>query len=379
MAKITEYQTSKGKFYRFRVYAGIDEMTGKKKYIKRAGFKTKAQAKKELVKLEYDLSSGGYFKPLDSKLFKDVYLMWLDQYKITVKESTLNKVLSLFKSQILPQIGMYRVDKLKLASCQKMVNVWAKNSPASFKQLLGYASNVIDFAKRLELADRNPFKDVIRPRQRVIRKERNYFEPIELKRFLTIAEKVGLKNYAVLRTLAYSGMRIGELIALTWDDVDFSNNTISISKTVARGVGNKSIIQSPKTSASKRLLVMDHETMKILKRWQVKQASYLLKRGINAMSSNQLVFSNTKNEFLARCTVYAWVKKICAIDASLPKITPHGFRHTHATLLLSAGASVKEVQYRLGHEKVQTTLDVYTHLTKQDQKATINKFVEYLG
>ncbi len=378
MAKITEYQTSKGKFYRFRVYAGIDEMTGKKKYIKRAGFKTKAEAKKELVKLEYDVSNGNYFKPLDSKLFKDVYLMWLDQYKITVKESTLNKVLSLFKNQILPQMGLYRVDKLNLANCQKAVNVWASSSPVSFKQLLGYASNVIDFARRLELTDRNPFKDVIRPRQKIIRSERNYFEPIELKRFLTIAKKMGLKNYAVLRMLAYSGMRIGELIALTWDDVDFVNNTISISKTVARG-GNKAIIQSSKTSASKRLLVMDNETMQVLRCWQVKQASYLLKCGINAMSSKQLVFSNTKNEFLARCTVYAWVKKICAIDTSLPKITPHGFRHTHATLLLSAGASVKEVQTRLGHEKVQTTLDVYTHLTKQDQKATINKLVKYLG
>lgn len=73
---------------------------------------------------------------------------------------------------------------------------------------------------------------------------------------------------------------------------------------------------------------MDNETMQVLRCWQVKQASYLLKCGINAMSSKQLVFSNTKNEFLARCTVYAWVKKICAIDTSLPKITPHGFRHT---------------------------------------------------
>lgn len=172
--------------------------------------------------------------------------MWLDQYKITVKESTLNKVLSLFKNQILPQMGLYRVDKLNLANCQKAVNVWASSSPASFKQLLGYASNVIDFAKRLELTDRNPFKDVIRPRQRVMRKERNYFEPIELKRFLTIAKKMGFKNYAVLRVLAYSGMRIGELIALTWDDVDFVNNTISISKTVARGLAIRLLYNLPK-------------------------------------------------------------------------------------------------------------------------------------
>lgn len=88
MAKITEYQTSKGKFYRFRVYAGIDEMTGKKKYIKRAGFKTKAEAKKELVKLEYDVSSGNYFKPSEIKTVRDVYKLWFEQHSLTVKGST---------------------------------------------------------------------------------------------------------------------------------------------------------------------------------------------------------------------------------------------------------------------------------------------------
>ncbi len=66
-------------------------------------------------------------------------------------------------------------------------------------------------------------------------------------------------------------------------------------------------------------------------------------------------------------------------DGGLPNITLHGFRHTHATLLLSAGASIKEVQNRLGHSDVTTTLNIYTHLTRQDQKETIQKLVRFLG
>ncbi len=116
-------------------------------------------------------------------------------------------------------MGLYRVDKLNLANCQKAVNVWASSSPASFKQLLGYASNVIDFAKRLELTDRNPFKDVIRPRQRVMRKERNYFEPIELKRFLTIAKKMGFQECFPVSGQTYSrkvDTRVANVLAMLY-------------------------------------------------------------------------------------------------------------------------------------------------------------------
>lgn len=81
----------------------------------------------------------------------------------------------------------------------------------------------------------------------------------------------------MFRLLAYSGMRIGELLALTWDDVSFSDNTINVTKTLSLDPNGNAIIQPPKTASSKRLLDMDSETMQILKRWQIMQASYLLK------------------------------------------------------------------------------------------------------
>ncbi|MBD5069086.1 MAG: site-specific integrase [Lactobacillus sp.] len=378
MAKITEYQTSKGKFYRFRVYAGIDEMTGKKKYIKRAGFKTKVEAKKELVKIEYDVSSGNYFKPSDVMTFKEVYKLWYDQHRLTVKESTCYLIRQYFRLHILPAIGSYNVNVLNLAICQRAVNQWYKVRPRSYKNMLAYASAVGEYAIKLELTNVNYFKSVTKPKQKAKKLDHNFLDGKELNKYLAVAKKKGLNQYALFRTLAYSGMRIGELLALTWDDVSFLDNTININKTLSRTLDGKRTIKDPKTKSSKRLLNMDNETMKILKRWQVQQASYLLKCGINAMSSKQLVFTGVSNNLFETNRVREW-HKVITNEAGVPWITLHGFRHTHATLLLSAGASVKEVQTRLGHSKVQTTLDIYTHLTKKDQKETINKLVRYLG
>lgn len=378
MAKIVEYSNSKGKLYRFRVYAGIDETTGKKKYIKRSGFKTKAQAKKELVKLEYELANGDYFQPVEMKTFRDVYNLWIDQHSLTVKESTLNTIQAYFRVHILPTVGSYKVNGLTLAVCQRAVNQWYKARPAGFKNIIAYASLVVEYAIKLDLVQVNNFKRATKPKQKKKRDDRNFLEPSELKTFLELAEKKSLKQYAMFRLLAYSGMRIGEQLALTWDDVNFSDNTISVNKTMSKDVNDKKIIQDPKTKASKRVLDMDLETMQILRRWKVQQASYLLARGINAMSKDQLVFSNLQNNLMSTPTIREWASKIVQAG-NLPKITLHGFRHTHATLLLSAGASIKEVQNRLGHSNVTTTLNVYTHLTRQDQKETIQKLVRYLG
>ena len=378
MAKITEYQTSKGKFYRFRVYAGIDEMTGKKKYIKRAGFKTKAEAKKELVKLEYDVSSGGYFKPKEVKTVRDVYDLWIEQYSYTVKQSSIYIIKNHFTSRILPVIGSYKVDELTLGICQRAVNEWYKARPATFNMLVVYASRLIEYAIKLELTDKNHFKRVTKPRRKPKRSDRNFLDVNELKQFLAIAEKKSLQRYTLFRVLAYSGMRIGELLALTWDDVSFSDNTISVNKTLSKNADGKLIVHDPKTRSSKRLLDMDMETMQILRRWKVKQASYLLARGINAMDKGQLIFSSNLNGLLSDMTISRHCKQILK-DGGLPNITLHGFRHTHATLLLSAGASIKEVQNRLGHSDVTTTLNIYTHLTRQDQKETIQKLVRFLG
>ena len=98
--------------------------------------------------------------------------------------------------------------------------------------------------------------------------------------------------------------------------------------------------------------------------------------GINTLQPNQLMFSNTKNGYHSLNTPAKWLKPIIA-DHNLKPITIHGFRHSHASLLFSAGASIKEVQLRLGHADVATTLNIYTHVTKKQNKEAVEKLANY--
>lgn len=95
------------------------------------------------------------------------------------------------------------------------------------------------------------------------------------------------------------------------------------------------------------------------------------------MNKNQLIFSNTKNEFLQLVQVQKWMYSVQK-KYKLKHVSLHGLRHTHCSLLFEAGASIKEVQDRLGHSDVKTTLDIYTHVTKKAKEGAIQKFVDYL-
>lgn len=118
--------------------------------------------------------------------------------------------------------------------------------------------------------------------------------------------------------------------------------------------------------------------MKLLKKWKKKQAEKYLKLGFNTLKKNQLVFPNTKNDLHEPNKTYPWLKRV--LDKyQLESITTHGLCHTHCSLLFEAGATFKEVQVRLGHKDMKTTLDVYTHVTKKAKASTIEKFNNYLS
>lgn len=123
---------------------------------------------------------------------------------------------------------------------------------------------------------------------------------------------------------------------------------------------------------------MDDTTMKLLKIWKKEQAEKNLERGFNTLKKNQLVFPNTKNDLHEPNKTYQWLKRV--LDKyMLEPITTHGLRHTHCSLLFEAGATIKEVQVRLGHKDVKTSLDVYAHVTKEAKAGTIEKFHNYLS
>lgn len=112
-------------------------------------------------------------------------------------------------------------------------------------------------------------------------------------------------------------------------------------------------------------------------RRKIQKMDYL-KLGFNTMDASQLVFSNINNEFMQPPKVGKILDSIIKKN-NLKRITAHGFRHTHCSILFEAGASLKEVQDRLGHSDIQTTMNIYTHVTEKAKQKTAEKFASYVN
>lgn len=309
-------------------------------------------------------------KGLVKKTYRDVYAQWMVVYRSSVRESTLNKTLGIFKRQILPYFGNFPIDEIDVLHCQNVVNKWASN----FKQIkmyLSYAKIVFNYAIKRKLIKDNPFDFVILPRSEVSEQDKpaNFYDKTELVEFFK-ALNSGTNDRAKVffRVLAFTGMRKGEALALTWNDIDFGVKTINISKTVALGLQRHLITQTPKTVNGFRTIDIDEITAKILKSLHTE-----------SKGNKQLIFPNKNNVYTNPSQPRTWLYQVYKKHPELKRISVHGFRHTHASLLFESGATMKEVQERLGHGSIQTTMNIYTHVTKSARKEAATKFSQYVN
>lgn len=382
---IKEYTLKNGeKRYMFQVYVGVNPLTGKEQRTTRRGFKTKKQAELALARIKLQIESGSFGnKTLET--FEDVYNEWIKEYEKTVEESTFMKVKGYFKNQIIPTFGKYRISKIDTKTCEKHVKKW-KEKLVEFRSYKGYASMVFDYAVKEKIISSNPMdkvrvttsKKVEDDLQEIENLTENFYTREELKQFLDYVKKdCSFQMYVLFRLLAFSGMRKGEALALTWDDINFKDNEIRINKALSRGKDNRLYVKATKNKKSIRTISMDHTTMEILKDWRTKQKQVYLQLGFNTLQPKQLVFSNKNNEFIQPPNTNNVINKIHK-KYKIKKITTHGFRHTHCSLLFEAGASLEEVKERLGHADVKTTINIYTHVSKKTKDETAQKFARYM-
>lgn len=382
MAKIEQYTKKDGSTaWLFQAYLGVDPATGKEKRTTRRGFKSKKEASTVLSRLKHEINQKGFLKQ-EVYTFREVYEIWLPQYKQTVKESSYWKTTRLFEHHILPLFSDLRIDKIDVPYCQKAVDKWFNDGLKGYKLIFRYTAKVFKLAYNMDIIASDPTTKVTYPIKRetaVVKKLPNFYDKQELELFFDCLVKENNDKFtALFRTLAFSGARIGELLALEWHDIDFKGNTLSINKTITRGENNRLMVDVPKTHSSIRLISMDNKTMSLLKAWKSTQAKNYLMLGYNTSSKEQLVFSNAKNQYINTGKVYkVYIKVVNKYE--LKKITIHGFRHTHCSLLFEAGASVKEVQDRLGHSDIQTTMNIYAHVSKKAKDSTAERFANYLN
>ncbi len=379
---IESYTLKNGqKLYRFKIYVGVDPLTGKEMRTTRSGFKTKKEAEIALARIKVEIDKGA-FRKARAETYNDMYDLWVKHYENTVEESTFVKTVRIFKNHILPALGIYKIDKINVDICQKCVDAWGKKL-VNFRMVKAYAAKVLDFSIKRGYIQNNPFKLIDMPNGRKKLKadeeeHENFYNKDQLIKLLKCMEhEQNYKAFAFFQLLSYSGMRKGEAFALTWKDVNFKTNEIRINKAISAGKNNRLYLKDTKTGDS-RVVKMDAHSMGILFEWKKLQKKEYFSVGINTTQQKQLVFSNETNDFLRPTKSKKWLDHVLN-KYKLPKITTHGFRHTHCSLLLEAGVSIKEVQDRLGHSDIQTTMNIYAHVSKQAKEEAINKFDSFMS
>ena len=378
---IQEYKLKDGsKRYLIKVYLGLDSLTGKRITTTRRGYKTKKEAVLSEARLKLAYENNAFKNNSMKYTFKQVYELFLIEHRNVVKPGTYSTTVRYAKLHILPKVGNKKIDSFSVIDCQRLVNQWAEYFNSA-KYPKGITQQVFDFAIKLNLISDNPMKKVRLPKKKAQVLEINkFYSTEELKKFFSCLEDYGnLKFNAFFRILAFTGMRKGEALALTWKDINFSSKTIDINKTFSIGLKRKQIIQAPKTKASIRVITIDDKTLEVLNKWKITQAIQLLEHGYNSMNENQLIFTTFKgNKYIPLEIPSYWFNKFCNKNG-FEIISIHGFRHTHCSLLFESGVPMKDVQERLGHSDIQTTMNIYTHVTENSRENSAKLFANYVG
>jgi integrase len=210
--------------------------------------------------------------------------------------------------------------------------------------------------------------------------ENKYFEDEELDAFLDAVDAFSLYNdRAIFYTLPFTGLRSGELCALLWSDLDFENNTLSVSKTIYTENDNMRVfdLTTPKTTTSVRTITVDPDIMEILKKHRTNQAKEKLKNA-DYYDERKFVIARPNGYPLFPYDICRHMKRILKNSTISKPLTPHGLRHTHISMLAEMGVDLKSIMERVGHKDMKTTIEIYTHVTNKMKKNTSQKVTHYL-
>nr|DAW29448.1 MAG TPA: RECOMBINASE CRE [Caudoviricetes sp.] len=377
---IKKYITKKGETrYLFQTYLGIDPATGKEKRTTRRGFKTIKEAKAVERDLLLDVEENGFSNNEDfqNPTFAEVAELWLESYKSTVKPTTYHNTKKKLNVMIDSYFTDMKIQQINVAYCQK-VAIKLSNRYVLYSNYYSVISRIFKYATSLDIVKSNPLDKIIKPKNKPLKAKENHYTKQELTDFLKVS-KANFKpvDYTFFHLLAFSGLRTGEAIGLMWSDVDFENKRLSISRTAVL-IGKKQTVQDPKTKRSKRVITLDDETLNILKLWKRQQIKEYFQAGVPYKHDLNYIFTNDIGGWLLAATMKVKLSRFFCKHKELKKISPHGFRHTHASLLFEAGVTAKIISDRLGHNNVQITLDMYTHINDNQRVEVVDQFMDFI-
>ena len=332
-----------------------------KKHLKT--FATHREAK-DYEKEQLALISKNEYVPPSKKTMAEVAGEWYEQKATqSYRRSSLVGWKNHVDNYIVESLGAVKLRDLEVFMVENALNEWGKEvSGVSANKALTTLMAILDMAVRRGYAHRNVAEKVLRLK---IATEEDGDE-VDEDRVYTRAELLRLiqASEGMFRTLvmllAFTGLRIGEALALAWDAIDLKLAKLDVRLTLAdSGEVANPLYQPPKTKGSKRSIPLPHELVKELTHWKLACPH----------SERHLVFAMENGRPYQRYRVIELLDEAIG-KAGIKRLTPHGLRHTFASLLLAAGKPVTEVSHLLGHKNPHVTMTVYAHFIREESKAT---------
>ncbi len=348
------YKDNKRNTWYFRVY--VTNKNGIRVQKTKSGFKTKALCKQAESNFLIN-----YEEKNDDILFLDLYNIYIKSKEQDLKFQSFRSLKNRFEKQIIPFFKDYKINNIKAVDYIEWKNfILNKNYSYTYNSSLHQAMvNILNFA--------NNFYDL---KENIAQKvgnfsKRNYFPKVnfwtfdEYKQFISKVDNI--IYFSLFELLYYSGLRLGEALALNWNDLDC--NTLKVNKTLIRKSINNSIFNTPKSYSSIRNVKIDNYLLDDLCKLKKYYQNFI---GFN---NDWFIFGGLYP--LSTTTIERKKNHYCKI-ANVKQIRIHDFRHSHATFLLSKGVPITVISKRLGHSNLSMTLNVYSHLILEDEDKAID-------
>ena len=317
---------------------------GKRRKSTKRGFATKREAEEWLrnflitQKADFDMK------------FADFWKMYCADMETRLREHTMRTKKYIVDLKILPYFGNKRVNDITAADIRQWQNELIKMgySPTYLKTINNQLSAIFNYAVRYYDLKSNPCAKA-GSMGKSKAEEMDFWTGEEFRKFIDSVMNKRL-SYMAFMTLYWTGMRMGELLALNPKDVDLEKRTISITKSYQR-LGKKDVITPPKTPKSKRVITIPEFLAADIKDYM---------DSLYELQENDRLFPITK--YYLEHEMQRGIK-----ESGVKRIRVHDLRHSHASMLIELGFSPLEIANRLGHEKVETTLNTYSHLYPNKQ------------
>lgn len=363
--------------YRTQIYLGIDSLTGKKVKASVTAKTKKELKRKELQRrLEFEKNGSTVKRNEQVQFYHELVELWRESVYGSLQPNTIKVHDWIINNYLLPRFGEMKLDKITTIQVQDFVNKLANDRNiketgiVSYRRVASENKRILSYAVSLGAITYNPANDVTIQAPKKEKEKVKWFNQEELKLLLLQLDKMERGYYRdysssiLFKFLLATGLRIGETLALTWDDIDLEKGTISVNKTL----NVKRDIVQPKTKSGYRTISIDKSTLLMMRMFRSRSQQ---RAGTSDLS---LVFWG-KNHITPKHSAVERKKLRRILDSlGLERRSLHAFRHTHATMMVKAGMPPKELQYRMGHSDISITLGIYTHFSEEVEKKSIGYF-----